>query len=73
MFFMKSFLNGMKLPILFQTLDGVQGAPIGLHGEHSTGLGGPAIDENGTGATGACIAANMGTRQAQTIAQPVNQ
>jgi hypothetical protein len=71
MLLMETFLQGMEFVILLQTFNGHDLATICLDGEHGTGFRGLAVDENGAGSTCGSVTTNMGTRQAQSIANPV--
>ena len=47
--------------------------PVGLHREHGAALHGPAVEEHGAGAALAGVAADVGAREVELVAQHVNQ
>jgi hypothetical protein len=47
--------------------------PVGLHGKHRAGFHCPAVQMNGTGPTGAGIAADVRACEAQMVAEEMDQ
>src|SRR5258708_187334 len=72
-FLAEPLLDGMQVPFLLKSLNSLDLAAIGSHGERSAGLGGLAINEDRACTTRGRIAANMGTGEMQTITYPVDK
>src|SRR5713101_5950698 len=69
----ESFLDGMKFPILLQTLDGDDFGAVSLHGEHRAGLHRGAVQQNRAGPAVSCIAADVSACQIEILAQEFHQ
>ena len=63
----------MKLAIFRQSFDGEHLGAIGLKGEHRARLHALAIEQHGTSAAIAGVAADVGAGQAQLFAQKLHQ
>lgn len=73
MFFTKTFLNGMKLTVFGQTLNGGNVAAFGLYGQGGAGFYGMAVHQYGTGTATTGITANVCTRESQCIPEVLHQ
>src|SRR5437762_3951511 len=69
----ESLLHRMQMTGARQAFDGGDVGAVRLHGEHRARLHGLAVDEDGTGAADARLAANVRSGQAARIAQIVHE
>src|SRR3954454_18380636 len=69
----KGLLHGMEIPVLRQALDRRDLRPVGLDAEHGARLDRLAVDEHRAGAAGRRVAADVRARQAETIAEDVDE
>jgi hypothetical protein len=69
----ETFLNGVKLPVLLQALDGGELVAVGLDGKHGAGLHRLSVEENGAGAAVGGVAANVRPGQPEIFPKEVHQ
>ena len=69
----EGLLDGMKCSVLGKTFDGRDLGPFGGGGEDKAGVHAPPIQMHGAGAALSEIAALLGARQLQVLAQEIEQ
>jgi hypothetical protein len=69
----ETLLERVQLTSLFQTLDGLDLAPVGLNGQKRAGLDGNTIDDDGARPAIGRVAADVRAGQIQHVAQQVHQ
>ncbi len=69
----EGLLDGMELPVLGEALDRRDLAPVGLDGEHRAGLHRLPVEEHGARAARGGVTADDGSRQAEPLAQEVDE
>src|SRR5262245_52073049 len=69
----EALLDGVELAVLLETLDRPDVASVGLHGQHRAGLHGNAVEEHRAGAAMRGVAADVGPREAEALAQQLDQ
>src|SRR5579871_486144 len=67
------FLHRMEVASLRESLDRGDLSALGLDGEHGARLDGAAVEEDGAGAALAGVAADVGTREAELLAQEAHE
>jgi hypothetical protein len=70
---MKSDLNVVQLLAGCQSFNSLDRSTIDRHRKNGAGLDGPAVQNDGAGATLGRVAADMGARQTQMIAQEMDK
>src|SRR5207244_5677108 len=66
-------LQRRQRAVLSEALDGLQLVPVDLGGEHQTGADGDAFEDHRAGAADAVLAADVGTGEAEPVAEEVRQ
>jgi hypothetical protein len=66
-------LQCIQLAFLRESLDRLDGGAVGLDREHHAALEQHAVDDDGAGATVACVAAHVAARQVEVVAEEMDQ
>jgi len=70
---MEAALNGGELPVVPERLDGIDALARDSRGDREAGERRPVVDQHGTGAAFAAVAAGLGAGEADLFAQEIEQ